>query len=81
MRSSLPNTRADGGISLLYGVTGSGKTSVFLKLIDRAVEDKRGVILMVPEISLTPQMLLCSNAGTAGRWRYSTAPFHGRAAG
>ncbi len=47
----------DGGISLLYGVTGSGKTSVFLKLIDRAVEDKRGVILMVPEISLTPQML------------------------
>ena len=47
----------DGGISLLYGVTGGGKTSVFLKLIDRAVEDKRGVILMVPEISLTPQML------------------------
>ena len=40
MRSSLPNTRADGGSSLLYGVTGSGKTSVFLKLIDRAVEDK-----------------------------------------
>ena len=30
---------------------------MFLKLIDRAVEDKRGVILMVPEISLTPQML------------------------
>lgn len=44
-------------ISLLYGVTGSGKTKVFLKLIDEVVKDGRGVIMMVPEISLTPQML------------------------
>lgn len=46
-----------GGVSLLYGVTGSGKTSVFLKLIDNAVRDNRGVIAMVPEIALTPQTL------------------------
>ena len=44
-------------VSLLYGITGSGKTSVFMKLIDRVNEDGRGVICMVPEISLTPQLL------------------------
>lgn len=44
-------------VSLLYGVTGSGKTSVFIKLIERVIEDNRGVIVMVPEISLTPQFV------------------------
>lgn len=44
-------------VSLLYGVTGSGKTSVFLKLIQRVLEDDKGIIVMVPEISLTPQFL------------------------
>jgi len=43
--------------TLLYGVTGSGKTSVFMRAIDDAVADGRGVIVMVPEISLTPQTL------------------------
>lgn len=46
-----------GGVSLLYGVTGSGKTSVFMKLIDAVKSDGRGVIVMVPEISLTPQTI------------------------
>ncbi len=43
--------------ALLFGVTGSGKTQVFLKLIDDVIRDGKGVIVMVPEISLTPQML------------------------
>ena len=44
-------------VSLLYGITGSGKTSVFFKLIEKAVADDKDVIVMVPEIALTPQMI------------------------
>ena len=44
-------------VSLLYGITGSGKTSVFFKLIEKAVSDDKDVIVMVPEIALTPQMI------------------------
>jgi len=46
-----------GGTSLLYGVTGSGKTQVYLRLIDEVEKTGRGIIVMVPEISLTPQTL------------------------
>ena len=46
-----------GGAGLLYGVTGSGKTQVFLRLVDEAVAMGKGAIVMVPEISLTPQTL------------------------
>lgn len=42
---------------LLYGVTGSGKTEIYLQLIQKALEMKKTAILLVPEISLTPQML------------------------
>lgn len=47
----------NGGSGLLFGVTGSGKTQVYLSLIDKAVDMDKDVIVMVPEISLTPQML------------------------
>ena len=44
--------------ALLYGVTGSGKTLVFLKLIAHCLEQGRRALVLVPEISLTPQMIL-----------------------
>lgn len=51
--------------ALLYGVTGSGKTSVMLSAIDYALSKERGVIILVPEIALTPQTLgiFCSRYG------------------
>ena len=45
------------GCALLYGVTGSGKTSVYLKLIQHTLDSGRSALLMVPEIALTPQLL------------------------
>ncbi len=45
------------GVSLLFGVTGSGKTTIYIRLIDEILRAGRSAILLVPEISLTPQML------------------------
>lgn len=44
-------------IFLLHGVTGSGKTEVYMQLIDKAVEQNRTTLILVPEISLTMQMI------------------------
>ncbi len=58
--------------ALLYGVTGSGKTQVFLKLADEVIKSGRGVIIMVPEISLTPQTV----AIFSNRYGDDVAVFH-----
>ena len=42
---------------LLYGVTGSGKTEIYLQLIEKIIQKNKTAIVLVPEISLTPQMV------------------------
>ncbi len=59
-------------VNLLYGITGSGKTQVFLKVADSVVESGKGVIIMVPEIALTPQTISIFNK----RYGNKVAVFH-----
>lgn len=49
--------RSDGMTYLLHGVTGSGKTEVFMQAIEHAVKSGKKALMLVPEISLTPQMV------------------------
>ena len=43
--------------NLIYGITGSGKTEIYLQLIQKVIEKNKEAIVLVPEISLTPQMV------------------------
>ncbi|WP_223066470.1 primosomal protein N' [Paenibacillus caui] len=62
---------------LLHGVTGSGKTEVYLQAIDRCISQGRQAIVLVPEISLTPQMV----ERFKGRFGEKVAVLHSRLSG
>jgi primosomal protein N' (replication factor Y) len=53
--SPIPNSQLPTSTFLLHGVTGSGKTEIYLQAIAHALEQGKGAIVLVPEISLTPQ--------------------------
>ncbi|MBE6934500.1 MAG: primosomal protein N' [Ruminococcaceae bacterium] len=64
------------GVALLYGVTGSGKTAVYLKLIQRCLDDGKSALLLVPEIGLTPQLLslMAAHFGNRVAVQHSSLP-------
>lgn len=70
----LPDLRAGRGKYLLHGVTGSGKTEVFIRLVRHVLAMGRSAIILVPEIALTPQMV----SWFRGRFGDTAAVLHSR---
>lgn len=52
---------------LIHGVTGSGKTEIYIRLIEEVIKKGRSAIVLVPEISMTPQMISCFTAKFSNR--------------
>jgi primosomal protein N' (replication factor Y) len=69
---SEPLSRRRGERRLVHGVTGSGKTEVYMRAAAQALEQGRGVIVLVPEIALTPQIV----ARFIGRFGDTVAVLH-----
>ena len=70
----LPCLEGNGGYFLLHGVTGSGKTEVFMAAVKKTLELGNGAIILVPEIALTPQMV----SWFRGRFGSAAAVIHSR---
>lgn len=68
------DSHRNGGVVVLDGVTGSGKTEVYLCAIEKVLEQGRNAIVLVPEISLTPQTV----ARFRGRFGDKVAVLHSR---
>ncbi len=72
--TKITGAQAAFGVFLLHGVTGSGKTEVFLQCIENVLKQGKTAIVLVPEISLTPQMI----NRFAGRFGEQIAVLHSR---
>ena len=72
--SMIPSLEKGQGAFLLHGVTGSGKTEVYLAMVQRTLEIGKGAIILVPEIALTPQMVRWFHS----RFGENTAVLHSR---
>lgn len=65
---------SDDKMFLLKGVTGAGKTEVYMKLVERVLLEEKSAIILVPEIALTPQMI----ERFKGRFGVNVALFHSK---